>query len=183
MLLDRKTLIRRILFLIIILVGIILLFYYNDFLNADNNALMYNQKYSKYIQKLSGEPLFDLNKYKNYKSSGSGIILVLYYKYDCSSCVMECFNMLNNLSEINIEKFVFTNSDYINDMKIYGLNKNRHIKFYIDEHKSIKRELKNVSTPAIIFVSNNIIKNIIFPSIILPKKQKNDFWKSIKNNN
>lgn len=182
MLLNRKTLISSVVFLIIILVGIIL-FYYNDSLNADNNALMYNQKYSKYIHKLTGETLFDLNKYKNYKSSASKIILVLYYKYDCSSCIMECFNMLNNLSEINIEKVVFTDSDYNNDMKIYGLNIKRYIKFYIDEHKSIKRKLKNVSTPAIIFISNNRIKNIIFPSIILPKKQKNDFWRSIKNNN
>jgi len=162
--------------LITIITGLVL---YSAFIHKKNNDKeIYYRKYNKYVKKLIGQKI-SLTEFMKTTEIDRGVIIVLYYKYDCSNCIMECFRQLNELSKIKLQKCVFTDSDYNNDTKLYGIDKTTNVIIYNDKNKNIKKMFKNVNIPVIIFMYENEIKSIIFPTTFLPEEQKNNFWKSI----
>ena len=54
---------------------VVILYYHNNTVNANNDQI-YRQKYSKYMQKLLGQTIFDLNDINIDNKSGNRFLLI-----------------------------------------------------------------------------------------------------------
>ncbi len=154
----------------------------NNAINNHSNDKLYNEKYNKYAEILKNYKIAEMLKYQNVEFLDSNYILILYYKYDCSSCVGICFDIIQNIKIRNsdLRKYIFTDSNFENDSKLFNFYTKKGFIVHQDPNKKIKNKLRNISTPIILLIKNKHIFSVIFPSPILPNKMENNFLKLIE---
>jgi hypothetical protein len=133
----------------------------------EQSSMLKNKKI-KFLRKVVGDTTITSNR-----------ILFLYNGYDCETCIDRGYEMVKKIdSTMNKQSvFIISTSSNIGRDQLKNSYKNF---IYNDEHDIIRKELKYIYTPVLIYLnSDNKINEIFYPSYTRDLKKEKCFLESV----
>lgn len=133
----------------------------------EQSSMLKNKKI-KFLSKVLGDTTITSNR-----------ILFLYNGYDCETCIDRGYEMTKKIdSTMNKQSvFIISTSSNIGRDQLKNSYKNF---IYNDEHDIIRKELKYIYTPVLIYLnSDNKINEIFYPSYTRDLKKEKCFLESV----
>lgn len=133
----------------------------------EQSSMLKNKKI-KFLRKVLGDTIITSNQ-----------VLFLYNGNDCDTCIDRGYEMVKKIDSTMNKQSVFIISTSTNIGRDQLKNSYKNF-IYNDEHDIIRKELKYIYTPVLIYLnSNNKINEVFYPSYKRDLKKEKYFLESV----
>lgn len=174
---KRHSIITSLIFTVFIICTIIFIY------NRNSAISLFETKLYNLSRSLENRKIKSLNKIVSFTKQHNTHSLIYYYTgYDCSMCVKNGFELINEMNHDAKRENIFvigTNTNIGMDQVNYDF-KNY---IYSDEKQLLRKELMFIYTPVFLLIDTSFsIKKVYFPTRTEINTDRDDFIKSIKQN-
>jgi predicted permease len=172
---KRHSIIASLIFIILTICTIIFIY------NRNSTISLFETKLYTLSRSLENRRIKSLNKIVSFTKQLTTHSLIYYYTgYDCSTCVENGFELINEINHYAKRENIFvigTNTNIGRDQVNYDYRNY----IYSDEKQLLRKELKYIYTPVFLLIDTSFdIKKVYFPTRTETNTVRDDFIKSIK---